>query len=222
MMESKHKNRTGALIKKLLIDNVVTILFVVICIAGIILANQPLSYVIGEISTRLFRNLILILALLVPVWAGMGMNFSIVLGAMAAQIGIIVSINFSLSGVAALILAFIVSVPLSLFFGNLIGRLFNRTKGQEMITGMIVGFFAKGLYDLVFMFLCGPVIPVKNETLLLTNGIGLTTPINLDSATKGAINKMWTVSLEKFLYVILIITIVVLLISALLKSRKQR
>ena len=65
-MESKHKNRTGALIKKLLIDNVVTILFVVICIAGIILANQPLSYVIGEISTRLFRNLILILALLVP------------------------------------------------------------------------------------------------------------------------------------------------------------
>ena len=67
MMESKHKNRTGALIKKLLIDNVVTILFVVICIAGIILANQPLSYVIGEISTRLFRNLILILALLVPV-----------------------------------------------------------------------------------------------------------------------------------------------------------
>lgn len=197
-MESKHKNRTGALIKKLLIDNVVTILFVVICIAGIILANQPLSYVIGEISTRLFRNLILILALLVPVWAGMGMNFSIVLGAMAAQIGIIVSINFSLSGVAALILAFIVSVPLSLFFGNLIGRLFNRTKGQEMITGMIVGFFAKGLYDLVFMFLCGPVIPVKNETLLLTNGIGLTTPINLDSATKGAINKMWTVSLEKF------------------------
>ena len=221
-MESKHKNRTGALIKKLLIDNVVTILFVVICIAGIILANQPLSYVIGEISTRLFRNLILILALLVPVWAGMGMNFSIVLGAMAAQIGIIVSINFSLSGVAALILAFIVSVPLSLFFGNLIGRLFNRTKGQEMITGMIVGFFAKGLYDLVFMFLCGPVIPVKNETLLLTNGIGLTTPINLDSATKGAINKMWTVSLEKFLYVILIITIVVLLISALLKSRKKK
>ena len=222
MMESKHKNRTGALIKKLLIDNVVTILFVVICIAGIILANQPLSHVIGEISTRLFRNLILILALLVPVWAGMGMNFSIVLGAMAAQIGIIVSINFSLSGVAALILAFIVSVPLSLFFGNLIGRLFNRTKGQEMITGMIVGFFAKGLYDLVFMFLCGPVIPVKNETLLLTNGIGLTTPINLDSATKGAINKMWTVSLEKFLYVILIITIVVLLISALLKSRKKK
>ena len=52
-MESKHKNRTGALIKKLLIDNVVTILFVVICIAGIILANQPLSYVIGEISTIL-------------------------------------------------------------------------------------------------------------------------------------------------------------------------
>ncbi|MFR5244428.1 MAG: hypothetical protein ACLTFJ_06335 [Clostridium sp.] len=64
--------------------------------------------------------------------------------------------------------------------------------------------------------------PGKERDAALTNGIGLTTPINLDSATKGAINKMWTVSLEKFLYVILIITIVVLLISALLKSRRRK
>ncbi|MCI8660714.1 MAG: ABC transporter permease [Lachnospiraceae bacterium] len=206
-MSSEKTSKTGVFLKKLLINNAVTLLFFVICIAGIILADQPMSYIIGEISSRLFRNLILILALLVPVWAGMGMNFSIVLGAMAAQIGIIVSTNFSLSGIACLTVSFLVSIPLSLLFGNLTGRLFNQTKGQEMITGMILGFFAKGIYDLVFMFLCGPVIPVRNEALLLTNGIGLTTPINLDNATKSAINKIWMVSLDKAIYGVLVLTL---------------
>ena len=206
-MSSEKTSKTGVFLKKLLINNAVTLLFFVICIAGIILADQPMSYIIGEISSRLFRNLILILALLVPVWAGMGMNFSIVLGAMAAQIGIIVSTNFSLSGIACLTVSFLVSIPLSLLFGNLTGRLFNQTKGQEMITGMILGFFAKGIYDLLFMFLCGPVIPVRNEALLLTNGIGLTTPINLDNATKSAINKIWMVSLDKAIYGVLVLTL---------------
>ncbi len=199
-MSDEKTGKIGVFLRKQLINNAVTILFFFICIAGIILADQPMSYIIGEISSRLFRNLILILALLVPVWAGMGMNFSIVVGAMAAQVGIIVSTNFSLSGITCLIVSFLVSIPLSLVFGNLTGRLFNQTKGQEMITGMILGFFAKGIYDLIFMFLCGPVIPVKNKALLLTNGIGLTTPINLDSATKSALNKIWMVSLDKAIY----------------------
>lgn len=208
-MANNNNNKITSVAKKVFIDNVVTILFIIICIAGIYLADQPMSYVVGEISTRLFRNLILILSLLVPVWAGMGMNFSIVLGAMAAQIGIIVAIDFSLSGAIALLTAFVVSVPLSLIFGNLTGRLFNRTRGQEMITGMILGYFAKGLYDLVFMFLCGPVIPVRNKDLLLTNGIGLTTPINLDDQTKSAINKICKVTLDKAIYGVIIAIILI-------------
>ncbi|MCI8865143.1 MAG: ABC transporter permease [Lachnospiraceae bacterium] len=208
-MSDEKTGKIGVFLRKQLINNAVTILFFFICIAGIILADQPMSYIIGEISSRLFRNLILILALLVPVWAGMGMNFSIVVGAMAAQVGIIVSTNFSLSGITCLTVSFLVSIPLSLVFGNLTGRLFNQTKGQEMITGMILGFFAKGIYDLIFMFLCGPVIPVKNKALLLTNGIGLTTPINLDSATKSALNKIWMVSLDKAIYGSLILFVAV-------------
>ena len=225
-MGNEKKHKAGVFLEKLLINNAVTILFCIICVAGIILAKQPLSFIVGEISTRLFRNLILILALLVPVWAGMGLNFSIVLGAMSAQIGIIVATNFSVSGFACLMVSFIVSIPLSLLFGNLTGRLFNQTKGQEMITGMILGFFAKGIYDLVFMFLCGPVIPIKNQTLLLTNGIGLTTPINLEADTKGAINKMWSMSLDQAigwgLIVLLAVQVAVLAYKIGVKREKIR
>lgn len=214
----------GRQMKKFLINNAVTILFVIICIIGIILANQPLSYILGEISSRLFRNLTLILALIIPVWAGMGMNFSIVVGAMAAEIGIIAATNFSISGVACMAVAFLVSIPLSLVFGNLTGRLFNKTRGQEMITGMILGFFAKGIYDLVFMFLCGPVIPIKNKAMLLTNGIGLITPIDLNQETKKAINNIWKVTLDKalyFLFFVLIAVQIVLIVRKIVKNQEK-
>ena len=123
-MSSEKTSKAGVFVKKLLINNAVTLLFFVICIAGIILADQPMSYIIGEISSRLFRNLILILALLVPVWAGMGMNFSIVLGAMAAQIGIIVSTNFSLSGIACLVVSFLLCITHYQRFWYKNGRVF--------------------------------------------------------------------------------------------------
>ncbi len=64
-MSDEKTGKIGVFLRKQLINNAVTILFFFICIAGIILADQPMSYIIGEISSRLFRNLILILALLV-------------------------------------------------------------------------------------------------------------------------------------------------------------
>ena len=90
----------------------------------------------------------------------------------------------------------------------------------------VLGFFAKGIYDLVFMFLCGPVIPIKNQTLLLTNGIGLTTPINLEADTKGAINKMWSMSLDQAigwgLIVLLAVQVAVLAYKIGVKREKIR
>lgn len=192
-------------IKQTLSKNMVLVLFVVICVFEISVAHQPASYIIGEIMTRIFRNAVLILSLLVPVWAGLGLNFSIVIGAMAAEIGLIITKNFYIGGVSGLLLSFAISIPLATLFGYLTGKLFNRTKGQEMITGMILGFFAKGLFDLVFMFLCGPVIPVKNKDLLLTNGIGLITPIVLDEKTSGAFNKLWKMPLDRFGLIVLVI-----------------
>lgn len=207
-------------IKKILSDNLVLILFAIICIIEIMVARQPAAWLVNEIVTRIFRNAILILALLVPVWAGLGLNFSIVIGAMAAQIGIMVMKNFYIGGVEGLVLAFIVSIPFAVAFGFLTGKLFNRTKGQEMITGMILGFFAKGLYDLVFMFLCGPVIPIKNPELLLTNGIGLITPIVLDERTKSAINNIFKMSPTTFISIFFLVLIAWMLILMLMDRKK--
>ena len=47
------------------------------------------------------------------------------------------------------------TVPIAAFFGYLIGKLLNKMKGQEMIGGLILGYFANGLYQLLFLFIDG-------------------------------------------------------------------
>ncbi|HWP50784.1 MAG TPA: ABC transporter permease [Clostridia bacterium] len=207
-------------VRGLLIDNVVTILFIIICILGVVFSKQSAAYIMSEVNTRLSRNLVLILSLLVPVWAGLGLNFSIVLGAMGAQAAIVFVTNYHMTGVSSLFVAFLISIPMSVFLGLLTGKLFNRTKGQEMITGMILGFFAQGVYILIFLYLCGPVIPLQNQTLLLPNGIGLTTPINLDPTAAGALNRLWKVPLYDVLPALLAGYAVILFVSRWLHAKK--
>ena len=56
----------------------------------------------------------------------------------------------------------------------------------------------------------------------MPNGIGLTTPINLDGETKGAMNKLWTISLEKALYIILILATVFFVGQLIFKMKKEK
>ena len=68
-------------------NNTVPIMFILICAYCIPQAGFSWSYLLNEVMTRLGRNAFLILSLLIPVMAGMGMNFGMTLGAMAGEIG---------------------------------------------------------------------------------------------------------------------------------------
>ena len=75
------------------------------------------------------------LALIIPVLAGLGLNFGIVIGAMAAQIAIFFTTHWGFTGVSGFLLTALLSTPLAVFFGYLVGKLFNNMKGAEMIGG---------------------------------------------------------------------------------------
>ena len=79
----------GRALRRFLSDNIVPIMFVLICAYCIPRADLSWNYLLNEGMTRLGRNAFLILSLLIPVMAGMGMNFGMTLGAMAGQIGLI-------------------------------------------------------------------------------------------------------------------------------------
>ncbi|NMA49658.1 MAG: ABC transporter permease, partial [Tissierellia bacterium] len=69
---------------------IVPIVFLVISIAAFFISGLPIEFLFNEITLRLSRNLLLVMSLIIPVITGMGLNFGIVLGAMAGQVGLIV------------------------------------------------------------------------------------------------------------------------------------
>ena len=159
--------------------NSVPLMFVLICAVLIPLSGFSGSYLLNEIMTRLGRNAFLILSLLIPIMAGMGLNFGMTLGAMAGQIGLILVADWQIWGIPGLVLAAIISIPISILLGLMCGVLLNRAKGREMITSYIISFFVNGVYMLVVLYMMGPIIPIAHNTLKLPRGYGIRNTVSL-------------------------------------------
>lgn len=129
-------------IKKFLINNIVPIFMIIIIVASIPISGLSMEYIIQEIILRLSRNLFLVLSLLIPIIAGMGLNFGIVLGAMAGQLALIFITDWQIVGLQGFFLAIILSLPMGALMGLIGGVVLNRAKGREMITSMILGFLS--------------------------------------------------------------------------------
>ena len=94
-------------------DNAVVVIFVVITLAAIPVSGLPLRSILQEILTRIGRNCFLVFSLLLPIMAGMGINFGMVLGAMAGQIGLIFTVDWNIVGVPGLLFASLIAVPIA-------------------------------------------------------------------------------------------------------------
>ncbi|MBZ9634431.1 ABC transporter permease subunit [Clostridium sp. FP1] len=166
----------------LLTGSVVPLMFLIISIIAIPLSGYSGGFLVDQIITRLARNSFLVLALLLPIMAGMGINFGMVLGAMAGQIGLIFITDWGITGAPGLFLAALVAAPIAIGLGYFCGVVLNRAKGREMVTGMILGFFILGVYQFFLLYMCGNVIPFKTSSLLLSKGYGVRNALNLGVA----------------------------------------
>lgn len=202
------KFETREKIVNFLSTNIVTIIFVFICALGIKFSKQPVGFIVNELIVRISRNAILVLSLIIPVLVGLGLNFSIVLGAMAGQIALILITHWRIEGAIGILMSILVSTPVAILFGYLTGKLLNKTKGQEMITGMILGYFSTGIYILIFLVLVGSIIPMKDPVLLLSNGVGIKNTIELQDKTKYALDNLVKLSLYNVVWVMYIMTVV--------------
>ncbi|MDR7856884.1 ABC transporter permease subunit [Tissierella sp.] len=174
----KDKNKMG----KILTSSVVPLMFLVISIIAIPLSRFSSIYLIDQVITRLVRNSFLVLALLLPVMAGMGINFGMVLGAMAGQIGLIFITDWGIEGALGLTIAAVIATPIAIVLGYFGGRVLNRAKGREMITSMMLGLFISGIYQFFLLYLFGNIIPFKNEKILLSRGYGIRNALDLGVA----------------------------------------
>lgn len=143
------------------------------------LSGFSAGHLANEIVTRMGRNTFLILSLLIPIMAGMGLNFGMTLGAMAGEIALIFVADLQIWGIPGIILAMIISIPISMLLGWMCGVLLNRARGREMITSYIISYFVGGLYLLVVLYMMGSVIPIKHATIKLPRGYGIRNTVSL-------------------------------------------
>lgn len=175
----QEKKITGKKILGLLRDNSVPLMFVIICAICIPISGFSPSYLINEIVTRIGRNTFLILCLLIPIIAGMGLNFGMTLGAMAGEIGLILVSDWQIWGIPGMILAMIISIPISVLLGTFCGKILNMAKGREMVTSYIISYFINGVYQLVVLYMMGKIIPIKHFSIKLPRGYGIRNTVSL-------------------------------------------
>ena len=99
---------------------------------------------------------------------------------MCGQLGLITVTILKMSGISAILMAALFGSLAAVLCGFLSGKILNRTKGQEMITSMIVGYFSNGIYQFIFLFAIGGIIKV-NSDIILTGGVGIKNTVALDS-----------------------------------------
>ena len=157
----------------------VPIMFIIICAICIPISGLSANMLVNEIVTRMGRNSFLILSLLIPIMAGMGLNFGMTLGAMAAEIALILVSDWQIVGIPGMVLAVIVSIPISILLGIFCGKILNEAKGREMITSYIMSFFVNGIYQLIVLYLMGSIIPIKHATIKLPRGYGIRNTVSL-------------------------------------------
>lgn len=169
----------GEQLRDLLSRHAVPIIFLVFCIVAIPLSQYSATHLIQEILLRLSRNSFLVLSLLVPIMAGMGLNFGMVLGAMAGQIGLIFITDWGIVGIPGMFVAAVLGTPIALFLGFICGSVLNQAKGREMVTSYILGFFVNGLYQLTVLYAIGSIFPIRNSLIKLSRGFGVRGTVDL-------------------------------------------
>ena len=220
MVDLRKKIDFGTLLR----NNAVTIMFVVLCIVCLYFSGLTVPYVMYELFGRLSRNAFIVLALILPIVAGMGINFAVTIGAMAAQIAALWVIEWGISGLNGFLVAMAMTVPLAAFFGYLIGKLLNKMKGQEMIGGLILGYFANGLYQLLFLFIFGNLIPLEAPGLVIKGSTGVANTIDLSTERgfKYALDGLWRVDFGTGLFILCGVLAVVAIVNFLLKKNNLK
>ena len=101
------------------------------------------------------------------------------LGAMAGEIGLILVSDWQIWGIPGMILAMIISIPISVLLGTFCGKILNMAKGREMVTSYIISYFINGVYQLVVLYMMGKIIPIKHFSIKLPRGYGIRNTVSL-------------------------------------------
>nr|WP_207726817.1 ABC transporter permease [Anaerosolibacter carboniphilus] len=111
----------------------------------------------NDVVVRFGMNAVLVLSMVPMIQSGCGLNFGIPVGLVAGLLGAVMSLEFHLTGMLGILVAFGIAMAVAAILGYGYGLLLNRVKGDEMIIATYVG------YSFVFfMNMMWIVLPFRN------------------------------------------------------------
>lgn len=210
-------------LKSFFFEYKVALLFATVSLLAFYFSEMSTPMLFNELFTRFGRNTFIVLSLLIPVIAGLGLNFGIVLGAMAGQIAIFLVILWGGANLPGLLGIFVLATPLAMLFGFLVGKLFNSMKGSEMVAGMVTALFAEGFYQFFFLYVMGGIIPINNERMMGPTGVGVLNAINMGASPnylRQALDNVPMLNILDFAFWFMLLFMVMLIVRRLVKKEK--
>jgi len=184
-------------LRKFVGDNIVTIIFLALTLIAIPFSKLSMPYILSNLIDRFARSSFLVFALILPIIAGMGINFAMVLGASAGQIGLIFAVDWNVAGWQGLLFASLIGIPISVLLGWFCGQILNRARGREMVTGFILGYFMDGVYQFFGLYLMGWIIPIRTQRVMQIDSVGVRNTLGLDTV-RGGIDNILPLKIGEF------------------------
>ncbi len=193
-------------------------LFLVALLVVATVNHLPTSMLLGNSLVRIGMNGVMVLAMVPSVQSGAGLNFGLPIGIIAGLIGMLVVMEFRLTGFLGLAIALLVACVLGIAAGYLYGLVLNRVRGQEMMIGTYAGF---SIVSGMCMFWLRA--PFKNpEMIWVVGGKGLRMTLAVGDSLAGILDRFWGFTLFGVKVptgLLLVFAVVCLLMGVFFKTR---
>ena len=147
---------------------IIALFFIYLCL----LAEQfsiSLPMMLGNVLERMTMYGVLVLAMMPGIQCGIGLNMGMTIGCISGLLGIVLSLQYNMTGFPALLFSCASGALISLPLGWAYSKLLNRMKGNEMTISTYVGFSFVSLMCIGWMML-----PFNNPKIIwLLSGHGL-------------------------------------------------
>ena len=147
---------------------IITLFFIYLCLAAV-LYDISVPMMLSNVMIRMGMYGILVLAMMPGIQCGIGLNMGMTIGCIAGLLGIVLSLQFNMTGWYGLLFSCVSGAILALPLGWAYSKLLNRMKGSEMTISTYVGFSFVALMCIGWMML-----PFNNPKIIwLLSGHGL-------------------------------------------------
>lgn len=152
---------------------------------------------LNDVIVRFGMSGIMVLSMVPMIQSGCGLNFGVPVGLISGMMGAVVSLEFNLTGMAGIGVAFLVGLAMAAVLGFLYGLLLNRVKGDEMIIATYVGFSFVFLMNIMWLKL-----PFKNPASVMGfKGEGLRTTISIEEYWIHVLSDFFKIDVSKYLII---------------------